>query len=88
MGNSGENAMRLKHKADKSKEHDRIPSSSAELHAVINDLNRTVIDCHETIRDLTRALTNCRQFMKDRKLEINYAGLDAAIARGEAALKE
>jgi len=42
----------------------------------------------EVIGDLTAALKNTRRFLAEQKLNINFEGLDRAIAKGETALKQ
>ena len=67
--------MRLKHKAPR-----KADETKGSPERVENDLL-------EVIGDLTAALKNTRRFLADHKLNINFEGLDRAIAKGEAALK-
>jgi len=68
--------MRLKNRTRKAPESPRLPASDAELEVLA------------IVEDLTRALRNTRRYLAGTKANINFEGLDAAIARGEAALKK
>jgi len=52
-----------------------------------SEVSQDHLQALEIVKDLTRALGNVRRYLKDHKANINFEGLDAAIARGEAALK-
>ena len=66
--------MRLKSKARKAPESPKLPASDAELEVLA------------IVEDLTRALRNVRRYLAEHRANINFEGLDAAIARGEACL--
>ena len=66
--------MRLKNKTRKVPESPKLPASDAELEVLA------------IVEDLTRVLKNTRRYLAGTKANLNFEGLDAAIARGEACL--
>jgi len=80
--------MRLKHKANKPREPSAGPSEAHEAHAEDGFMSDAAVAAYSTVADLTAALRNCRRFMANAKMNINYEGIDAAIAKGEASLRD